>query len=31
MVALKVEKGARFLVMQLFFDNRLYFDYVERL
>lgn len=31
MVALKVEKGAQFLVTQLFFDNRFYFDYVERL
>ena len=31
MVALKVEKGARFLVTQLFFDNRLYFDCVDRL
>ncbi|MDD3310617.1 methylenetetrahydrofolate reductase [Pseudodesulfovibrio sp.] len=31
MVRLKVEKGARFLVTQLFFDNRLYFDYVARL
>ncbi|WP_285906867.1 methylenetetrahydrofolate reductase [Pseudodesulfovibrio pelocollis] len=31
MVNLKVAKGARFLVTQLFFDNRLYFDYVTRL
>jgi len=31
MVALKVKKGARFLVTQMFFDNRMYFDYVERL
>ncbi|QGY42052.1 methylenetetrahydrofolate reductase [NAD(P)H] [Pseudodesulfovibrio cashew] len=31
MVRLKVEKGARFLVTQLFFDNRMYFDYIERL
>ncbi|MBG0790080.1 MAG: methylenetetrahydrofolate reductase [Desulfovibrionaceae bacterium] len=31
MVALKVRKGAQFLVTQLFFDNRMYFDYVERL
>lgn len=31
MVKLKVEKGAKFLVTQLFFDNRLYFDYVDRL
>ena len=31
MVALKVKKGAQFLVTQLFFDNRQYFDYVERL
>jgi methylenetetrahydrofolate reductase (NADPH) len=31
MVNLKVKKGADFLVTQLFFDNRLYFDYVNRL
>ncbi|AMK11570.1 MAG: methylenetetrahydrofolate reductase [Pseudodesulfovibrio sp.] len=31
MVLLKVKKGAQFLVTQLFFDNRLYFDYVDRL
>ena len=31
MVHKKVELGAKFLVTQLFFDNRLYFDYVERL
>ena len=31
MVDLKVKKGAKFLVTQMFFDNRLYFDYVERL
>ena len=31
MVMLKVNKGAQFLVTQLFFDNRLYFDYVDRL
>jgi methylenetetrahydrofolate reductase (NADPH) len=31
MVNLKVKKGAQFLVTQLFFDNRLYFDYVARL
>lgn len=31
MVNLKVCKGAKFLVTQLFFDNRLYFDYVARL
>lgn len=31
MVDLKVKKGAQFLVTQLFFDNRLYFDYVDRL
>ncbi len=31
MVNLKVQKGAQFLVTQLFFDNRVYFDYVERL
>ncbi|WP_319585082.1 methylenetetrahydrofolate reductase [uncultured Pseudodesulfovibrio sp.] len=31
MVSLKVRKGAKFLVTQMFFDNRMYFDYVERL
>ena len=31
MVDLKVKKGAEFLVTQLFFDNRVYFDYVDRL
>jgi methylenetetrahydrofolate reductase (NADPH) len=31
MVNLKVRKGAKFLVTQMFFDNRMYFDYVERL
>lgn len=31
MVDLKVKKGAKFLVTQLFFDNRVYFDYVARL
>lgn len=31
MVKMKVEKGAKFLVTQLFFDNRVYFDYVDRL
>lgn len=31
MVNLKVKKGAEFLVTQLFFDNRVYFDYVNRL
>lgn len=31
MVNKKVQKGAQFLVTQLFFDNRVYFDYVERL
>ncbi|WP_419788150.1 methylenetetrahydrofolate reductase [Pseudodesulfovibrio sp.] len=31
MVRLKVEMGAGFLVTQLFFDNRLYFDYKDRL
>lgn len=31
MVNLKVRMGAKFLVTQLFFDNRLYFDYVARL
>ncbi|MBR84623.1 MAG: methylenetetrahydrofolate reductase [NAD(P)H] [Euryarchaeota archaeon] len=29
-IKLKVEKGADFLVTQLFYDNRYYFDYVER-
>ncbi|MGE4553117.1 MAG: methylenetetrahydrofolate reductase [Desulfovibrionaceae bacterium] len=27
----KIEAGGQFMVTQLFFDNRLYFDYVERL
>lgn len=31
MVNRKVQVGAQFLVTQLFFDNRLYFDYVDRL
>ncbi|BDQ36524.1 methylenetetrahydrofolate reductase [Pseudodesulfovibrio nedwellii] len=31
MVNKKVQMGAQFLVTQLFFDNRVYFDYVERL
>ena len=31
MVHLKVRRGAQFLVTQMFFDNRMYFDYVERL
>lgn len=31
MVNKKVQMGAHFLVTQLFFDNRVYFDYVERL